>query len=217
NANLLMESLKLLRDVHINAEAPTKPIQCIKGHYSYYHYLCDGTDDRGWGCGYRTLQTIISWVHFNKDFETANVPSIFEIQKALVKMDDKPHNFISSKEWLGSFEVCLCLDYFCEVPCKIKHIRSGADIYAGLQILFDHFKKFGSPVMMGGDTDASSKCILGICGSCEEDCHLLILDPHCSDKAVTTQQLLNDKWVAWRSIGTLLKSSFYNLCLPQNK
>lgn len=30
--------------------------------YEYWHYLCDGFDDRGWGCGYRTLQTISSWI-----------------------------------------------------------------------------------------------------------------------------------------------------------
>ena len=30
--------------------------------YEYWHYYCDGFDDRGWGCGYRTLQTIVSWI-----------------------------------------------------------------------------------------------------------------------------------------------------------
>ena len=30
--------------------------------YEYWHYLCDSFDDRGWGCGYRTLQTIASWI-----------------------------------------------------------------------------------------------------------------------------------------------------------
>ena len=30
--------------------------------YEYWHYNCDRFDDRGWGCGYRTLQTIASWI-----------------------------------------------------------------------------------------------------------------------------------------------------------
>ena len=30
--------------------------------YEYWHYCCDKVDDRGWGCGYRTLQTISSWI-----------------------------------------------------------------------------------------------------------------------------------------------------------
>ena len=33
-------------------------IRLIKGSYSYYHYMCDQFDDRGWGCGYRTLQEL---------------------------------------------------------------------------------------------------------------------------------------------------------------
>ena len=28
-------------------------VALVSGEYDYYHYLCDGTDDRGWGCGYR--------------------------------------------------------------------------------------------------------------------------------------------------------------------
>lgn len=34
----------------------------VSGTYEYWHYGCDGLDDRGWGCGYRTLQTIASWI-----------------------------------------------------------------------------------------------------------------------------------------------------------
>ena len=33
-----------------------REISLIKGNYEYYHYICDQFDDRGWGCGYRTLQ-----------------------------------------------------------------------------------------------------------------------------------------------------------------
>ncbi len=42
--------------------------------------------------------------------------------------------------------------------------------------LEEHFEKFGSPVMMGGDHDASSKGILGTCASTDKkDCFLLVL------------------------------------------
>ncbi|XP_009858944.2 ufm1-specific protease 1-like [Ciona intestinalis] len=210
---------KLLQNVHTGLNLPCSPVQLIKGSYSYYHYLCDGTDDRGWGCGYRTLQTILSWIQFNKQniHEHIILPNICDIQEALVKMEDKQNSFVNSREWLGSFEVCLCIDYFHDVPCKIQHIRSGENIYEALQILWQHFRDSGSPVMMGGNTDASSKCILGICGKEKVECCLLILDPHCSKTNVTTEELISDKWVAWRNIDTLLNSSFYNLCLPQVK
>jgi hypothetical protein len=31
-----------------------------------------------------------------------------------------------------------------------------------MNILSQHFREFGSPVMMGGDADAASKCILAV-------------------------------------------------------
>ena len=71
---------------------------------------------QGWGCGYRTLQSLCSWVRdqlsLNTDREPASVPSIPQIQEALVAMGDKEESFRGSKTWIGSFEVCLCLDYF---------------------------------------------------------------------------------------------------------
>ena len=56
--------------VHENAPSPLSEEDGLKlsgkyevsGHYEYWHYGCDGFDDRGWGCGYRTLQTICSWI-----------------------------------------------------------------------------------------------------------------------------------------------------------
>ena len=32
----------------------------VKGDYTYYHFLADGVDDRGWGGRYRSLQTLAS-------------------------------------------------------------------------------------------------------------------------------------------------------------
>ena len=78
----------------------------MSGEYDYYHYLCDGTDDRGWGCGYRccldeekiylnchvspqfrTLQTLISWIVLKHG--KGSVPSIKDIQECLVKVGDR--------------------------------------------------------------------------------------------------------------------------------
>ena len=60
--------------------------------------------------------------------------------------------------------MCLILDYLYDVPCKIIHAPA-IEINGKLQhslvdhvdALRHHFKVFGSPVMMGGDVDASSK------------------------------------------------------------
>jgi hypothetical protein len=36
----------------------------VQGNYAYHHYMQDNFDDDGWGCAYRSLQTIISWFRF---------------------------------------------------------------------------------------------------------------------------------------------------------
>jgi len=213
----------LLCNVHNSLDVPYKPFKLVRGKYAYYHYLCDAFNDVGWGCGYRTLQTLCSWIFFNivesdtksKSTKSYEIPTIMDIQNALVAMQDKPSSFIKSKEWIGSFEVCLCLDYFYDVPCKIHHVRNHESLCSIYDLLITHFDTFASPVMMGGDSDAASKCILGICGSNSNNCYLLILDPHCKTKPTVTS-LVEDKWLCWRHIDSFVKSSFYNLCLPQS-
>ena len=59
----------------------------VEGDYDYLHYLYDGTNDRGWGCGYRTLQTIISWIVKNISSDTQKqIPSLTTIQEILVQV-----------------------------------------------------------------------------------------------------------------------------------
>ena len=60
--------------------------------------------------------------------------------------------------------MCLILDCLYDVPCKIIHATSNSkkgNVQHGLgshvDSLQSHFRDFGSPVMMGGDVDASSK------------------------------------------------------------
>lgn len=67
----------------------------------------DKFDDSGWGCAYRSLQTICSW--FARQHYTARAPpSHREVQAALVSMGDKEASFIGSRcvsgwvrAWLG--------------------------------------------------------------------------------------------------------------------
>ncbi|XP_071133747.1 ufm1-specific protease 1-like isoform X1 [Mytilus edulis] len=203
----------LHRNIHLSVNPPGPHYVTVKEDYLYYHYGCDDVQDQGWGCGYRTLQTLCSWVKFQQK-ATRDVPTISEIQKALVEMGDKPKNFDGSREWIGSFEVSICIDFFFNVPCKIVHIRSGIELEDHLVALESHFNTFGSPIMMGGDTDNSSKCILGVCFKPKS---LLILDPHCYDKNPTVDHVIGGGLIKWRMMDTFLESSFYNLCLPQLK
>ena len=64
-----------------------------------------------------------------------DVPSILKIQEALVKMGDKPGKFAGSRQWIGSYEVCLCLDFFYNVSLN-RISRSyiyATSLYAVLQ------------------------------------------------------------------------------------
>lgn len=68
--------------------------------------------------------------------------------------------------------------------------------------------------MIGGDVDASSKTLLGICKT-SKGFHLLIADPHFYGEAVRTE-LQDSGWVQWKNHDDVFKSySFYNFCLPQ--
>ncbi|XP_037540154.1 inactive Ufm1-specific protease 1 [Nematolebias whitei] len=211
----------LLKNVHSGLSDPlADPVKCslIKGDYLYFHYGCDGLDDRGWGCGYRTIQTMASWIHYNssslQNHELA--PSLPEIQGALVAMGDKPGCFSGSREWIGTFEASLVLDWFHDVPCKVVHVRGGgAELeQVAVEELHQHFAKHGSPVMMGGDRDNSSKGVLGVCTG-DKGSYLLVLDPHCFGSKLEKTELQRRGWVAWRRVSSLDQSSFYNLCLPQ--
>ena len=66
------------------------------------------------------------------------------------------------------------LDTLYDVPCKIIHVNSGADLKNHLKTLKNHFKSFGAPIMMGGETDVSSKGIMGVAESPTE-AYLLIV------------------------------------------
>ena len=94
-------------------------VETVKGNYYYFHYLQDGEMDSGWGCAYRSLQTLISW-YIAQGYGQIKVPTIKEIQKALAELKDKPAKFVGTNEWIGAYEVMLCLNYFLKVRIAIK-------------------------------------------------------------------------------------------------
>ncbi|CAB3359075.1 Hypothetical predicted protein [Cloeon dipterum] len=202
----------LLTNVDRNVTYPWHDRVCetrVQGDYHYYHYNCDGFNDKGWGCGYRTLQTLCSWLKLNHKKEGPAVPSIPEIQNMLVEMEDKPASFRNSRQWIGSIEASYILSHLYNWDCRIIHMSSGAALQDKINVLRKHFASGGGPVMAGGDLDCSSKCIVG-----ERAGHLLIVDPHFAGTATTVEKLQADGWVRWYELSEFLESSFYNLCLP---
>ena len=55
----------------------------VQGVYSYHHYMQDRMEDNGWGCAYRSLQTICSWFQ-QQGYTERPVPSHREIQQVLL-------------------------------------------------------------------------------------------------------------------------------------
>lgn len=64
------------------------------------------------------------------------VPSVPEIQKTLVKIGDKGQDFVGSKQWIGSVEVCLCLDTLYDVSRQKNPVS-----HLGRRILFSNLIK----------------------------------------------------------------------------
>lgn len=102
------------------------------------------------------------------------------------------------------------------VLSKIIHVSNGKELIDHIPHIVKHFHEFGSPIMMGGDRDCSSKCIVGLHTSAK-GVYLLIVDPHFVGRARDAEHLRNDYWIKWQSLDDFIDNSFYNLCLPQVK
>lgn len=184
----------------------------VQGKYTYHHYMQDNFDDNGWGCAYRSLQTLCSWFKY-QGYTEANVPSHRDIQKYLVDVGDKPSNFLGSRQWIGSMEISMCLNHFTNVDSKILHVNSGTDLASKGSDLKFHFETQGTPIMIGGGVLAHT--ILGIDLNEETgEIKFLILDPHytgADDLAIVQSK----GWCGWKGVNFWDKKSYYNLCMPQ--
>ena len=205
-----------LRDVHLPIFSAGGAETCgTKPGFVYFHYNQDGESDDGWGCAYRSLQTLSSYILLNTN-RPGEVPSIRQIQETLVALGDKPSSFVGSREWIGSFEVSMVLQKLFEVECAVLHAANGGDVAALLPALRRHFATFGSPIMFGGGAYAYT--LLGVAEDPVDSSksRFLILDPHYKGadelKLVTTPK---NKAVYWTGAEHFKPQSFYNFCCPQ--
>ncbi len=148
-----------LMNVHEGLDDPTKKSQSVEGgkiytvfgKYRYFHYMQNRYDDKGWGCAYRSLQTIVSWYRMNH-YTDILVPSHRDIQQTLVECGEKKRSFVGSKDWIGSQEVGRFLEH--RIPglaFKIIFIRSGEELNDIARTVATHFKTQGTPIMIGGE------------------------------------------------------------------
>lgn len=217
NAHAFPEDLAAepyLRNTHVGLTPPPggTEVRLVRGQYAYRHYLQDRTDDNGWGCAYRSLQTIVSWYRL-QGYTDCPVPTHREIQQALVDVGDKPASFVGSRQWIGSQEVGYCLNRLLQVESRTMFVSSGSELPTKSRELLAHFENHGTPIMIGGGMLAHT--ILGVAFNDKSgETHYLILDPHYTggeDLAV----IQNKGWCGWKAASFWDQNSFYNLCLPQ--
>ena len=185
----------------------------VRGDYYYYHYNQDNFVDLGWGCAYRSLQTLISWFILNTSVgKNIKVPTIPEIQNILVKVGDKDKKIIGSNEWIGAIEVNLVLNELLGIDNQILYVSNGTELNSKGRELLYHFQHNGTPVMVGGGVYAYT--ILGVdYNKVKGDCKFLILDPHFVGED-NLNTIINKGWCNWKTIEIFKKENFYNLCLP---
>ncbi len=196
------------------------PVKRVFGDYEYYHYLQDKMDDSGWGCAYRSLQTICSWFNL-QGYCCREPPSHREIQATLVSIGDKGKNFIGSKNWIGAIELGYVLDSLYKIESKVITVADGSNMVSVAREIGQHFDTQGTPIMIGGGVLAYT--LLGIDYNEDTgDCAFLILDPHYTGTD-DLAKIQKGKWVAWKQVGDkataggdlFVSGSFYNLLCPQ--
>ena len=185
----------------------------ISGDYHYYHYNQDNFSDAGWGCAYRSLQTLLSWFKLNTSVgKNIKIPSIPEIQTILVKLGDKDKKIIGSTDWIGAIEVNLVLNELLGIDNQILYVPSGSELNSKGRELLYHFQHNKAPVMVGGGVFAYT--ILGVdYDKVKGECKFLILDPHYAGED-DIKTIINKGWCNWKTIEIFKKENFYNLCLP---
>lgn len=136
---------KRLRNVHVGV--PPSGVKggtqhLVRGDYDYHHYMQDKFDDSGWGCAYRSLQTLCSW--FTAQHYTARAPPGHrEIQSTLVTLGDKTGDFVGSKQWIGAIELGYILDSLLGVTSKVITVPSGDQMPSKARELAAHFDTQG--------------------------------------------------------------------------
>lgn len=205
-----------LRNVHeqivdVKTSNTNGTLHFVKGNYDYYHYMQGGYNDSGWGCAYRSMQTLCSWLRCG-GYTQKQVPKHREIQETLAEIGDKPLSFVGSHNWIGAVEISLCLQQMYGVESRILNVQSGSDIVNFAGEIANHFDVNGSPIMVGGGVLAYT--IIGIDWNKETgDVEFLILDPHYTGSD-NPQSIKTGGWCEWKKPSLFKKEYFYNLCMP---
>ncbi|OQV11916.1 Ufm1-specific protease 2 [Hypsibius exemplaris] len=183
----------------------------VQGAYTYHHYKQDRFDDDGWGCAYRSLQTLYSWFKL-QGFTDTPIPNHEQIQRLLVEIKDREKSLIGSRQWIGATEIARALEHLLQVQCRIVFVPSGRDLGPAFAALKTHFETEGTPVMIGGGVYAYT--IGGVAvNRTTGEVKALVIDPHyVGDDDLDL--VLKKNGVAWKTPDFWDQNAFFNLCCP---
>ncbi|KAK6110451.1 Peptidase C78 family protein [Brugia pahangi] len=207
------EAQKVLQNphLHIRSYKPKGKVYIISGSYNYHHYMQDGINDNGWGCAYRSFQTLWSWFVL-QGYIDKPTPTHREIQQSLYDCGDKDAMFVGSQQWIGSIELGYCFENMAGIESRVLTTNSGTEVTGNIRQLALHFKTHGTPIMIGGGMLAHT--ILGVdFNESTGEASFLVLDPHYSgDEDLHT--IITRGWCSWKMPSFWKEEYFYNLLLP---
>ncbi len=97
--------------------------------YEYFHYGDQSFNDHGWGCAYRSLQTLLSWFSIQNHVRLPKIPSISQIQDTIDKINlGSKDKLKDTREWIGATEVSWVVKHLTNYDCRILHISDGKKI-----------------------------------------------------------------------------------------
>eukprot|EP01024_Parvocaulis_polyphysoides_P020132 TRINITY_DN1927_c1_g1_i1.p1 TRINITY_DN1927_c1_g1~~TRINITY_DN1927_c1_g1_i1.p1 ORF type:complete len:214 (-),score=21.26 TRINITY_DN1927_c1_g1_i1:351-992(-) len=203
---------QLVSNIHQFVTNPDQAseLETVKGKFEFYHFGELAVDDRGWGCAYRSLQTVCSWLHQQGLVAEGNsAPTHQQIEQVLLKTVD---GYKGAPQWIGSWELFMYLDVTYNISSKILNSNSVQELISKFYDLHDHFRKGGSPIMSGAGSQAN--IILGVCKDGEREEMMLVLDPHYYGPNEPSQ-IIQKGYCKWRYMKELGEHvTFSNLLLP---
>mmetsp|Transcript_85699 Transcript_85699/g.245962 ORF Transcript_85699/g.245962 Transcript_85699/m.245962 type:complete len:581 (-) Transcript_85699:120-1862(-) len=196
------------------SESTTRSV-FIRGMYEYSHYMQDNTDDNGWGCAYRALQTSVSWYRMQY-YTEKDIPGIQDIQRLLKRIDEAHKDIvIGSKKWIGTVEGMYLLQDYLGVECKMMYCQDTSDMASQVPQMLNHLATEGTPIMMGAGQYAYT--LVGLCfDSASGEAGFMIVDPHYTGKD-ELKNITQKGWVGWKNLEWFEKvteGGFINCCLP---
>ncbi|GBG25963.1 Ufm1-specific protease [Hondaea fermentalgiana] len=215
----------LLRGAHHAAPMPEKiaraggRVHIASGKFDYFHYECEGMNDRGWGCAYRSLQMMLSYFYFRGFItlsEIKDVPDVVQIQVILQEMKVMDAQFKAGcNQWIGSQEIAWVLSALVDVDCRFVKIetRGAASLQEAFAQIEEHLAEADTPIVACGANLAF--IIAGTAragpGRPFSESKLLVADPHYSGpddvKMIVHEQARMEGYtavpVSWRDVSSV--------------